>query len=343
MKIPESLLLSLLLSTVVSAQTNTFPASGNVGVGTTSPEAALDVTGSAIFGSATDRPIVLWENSGSISIQGDSGGWAFGLHAKGYLGTWRAGFGFFGAGDDLQYAYIGDSYANPTMVVQPDNGNVGIGTANPQGKLEVNDVSGVGVKFDLSGGLGKNLIIKNSGQNDVPFAQYPGAWTPALLIQNNDSSRYLWFSPLDAGSGGNARVVTGGSDFDIMPGNQLAATFTETGNVGIGTRNPTQKLSVNGTVRAKEVIVDSGWSDYVFAPDYKLPPLSEVEQHIKSEQHLPGIPSAKDVAEHGVGIGEMQAKLLAKLEELTLHQIAQEKEIAILKDRLIHIESAKNR
>jgi len=104
------------------------------------------------------------------------------------------------------------------------------------------------------------------------------------------------------------------------------------GNVGIGTTNPTYKLSVNGTVRAKEVIVDTGWSDYVFAEGYRLAPLSEVETHIKEHKHLPGIPSAAKVEQEGVSLGEMQALLLAKIEELTLHQIAQEKEIQALKN-----------
>jgi hypothetical protein len=99
------------------------------------------------------------------------------------------------------------------------------------------------------------------------------------------------------------------------------------GNVGIGTTNPTQKLSVSGTVRAKEVIVDSGWSDYVFDKSYKLKALSDTEAFIKAEKHLPGLPSAREVAEHGVSVGEMQAKLLAKIEELTLHQIEQEKRL----------------
>jgi hypothetical protein len=102
------------------------------------------------------------------------------------------------------------------------------------------------------------------------------------------------------------------------------------GRVGIGTINPTQKLSVNGTVRAKEVIVDSGWSDFVFDESYKLKALSETEAFIKAEKHLPGIPSAHEIAEHGVSVGEMQAKLLAKIEELTLHQIEEEKRIARL-------------
>jgi hypothetical protein len=62
------------------------------------------------------------------------------------------------------------------------------------------------------------------------------------------------------------------------------------GNVGIGTSAPTEKLSVNGRIRAKEVIVETtGWSDYVFAKDYKLASLGEVEQHIQSKGHLPGL------------------------------------------------------
>jgi hypothetical protein len=75
------------------------------------------------------------------------------------------------------------------------------------------------------------------------------------------------------------------------------------------------------------VIVDTGWSDFVFDESYKLKALSETEAFVKSEKHLPGIPSAKEVAENGISVGEMQAKLLAKIEELTLHQIAQEKKL----------------
>lgn len=99
------------------------------------------------------------------------------------------------------------------------------------------------------------------------------------------------------------------------------------GNVGIGTANPTHTLSVNGTIKTKEVIVETaGWADYVFSPEYDLPDLDEVEAHIKERGHLPGIPSAKEVAEKRVSVGELQAKLLAKIEELTLHLIRIEKE-----------------
>ncbi|WP_232767024.1 hypothetical protein [Geminisphaera colitermitum] len=101
-----------------------------------------------------------------------------------------------------------------------------------------------------------------------------------------------------------------------------------TGDVGIGTGSPTHKLTVNGPIRAKEVIVDTGWADYVFADNYTLVPLSEVEAHIKEHKHLPGLPTATVVASEGVSIGEMQAALLAKVEELTLHLIAQDKKLS---------------
>jgi len=100
-----------------------------------------------------------------------------------------------------------------------------------------------------------------------------------------------------------------------------------TGNVGIGTTAPPYKLAVKGTIGAQEVIVTStsGWSDYVFDADYKLAPLSDVAAYVKDKHNLPDIPSAADVKEKGVSLGDMQAKLLARIEELTLHMIETEK------------------
>jgi hypothetical protein len=84
------------------------------------------------------------------------------------------------------------------------------------------------------------------------------------------------------------------------------------------------KLSVLGAIQAQEVVVNTGWSDYVFAPNYHLQPLADVAAYIKQNQHLPGMPSAADVEKNGVGVGEMESKLLAKVEELTLHMIKAE-------------------
>jgi hypothetical protein len=102
----------------------------------------------------------------------------------------------------------------------------------------------------------------------------------------------------------------------------------ELGNIGIGTLTPKEKLSVFGTVRAKEVKVESiGWPDYVFAKDYKIGTLNELEAYIKVNKHLPEMPSAAVIEKEGLALGEMNKKLLKNLEELTLHLIEQNKQL----------------
>ena len=91
--------------------------------------------------------------------------------------------------------------------------------------------------------------------------------------------------------------------------------------VGINTTTPDYPLDVWGTIRAKEVIVESNWSDYVFDADYELLPLTDVSKFIKINGHLPGIPSADSIKLDGLKISEMQTLMMAKIEELTLHLI----------------------
>jgi len=88
------------------------------------------------------------------------------------------------------------------------------------------------------------------------------------------------------------------------------------------------KLAVEGSIGAREIKVEAnGWSDFVFENTYQLPSLKEVENHIQQKGHLKDIPSAKEVKENGIFLGEMDAKLLQKIEELTLYTIQQQKEI----------------
>lgn len=113
-------------------------------------------------------------------------------------------------------------------------------------------------------------------------------------------------------------------------------------NVGIGTNNPKKLLDVAGTIHAQNIEVDlTGWSDFVFDTDYKLPSLKEVEAHIQEYKHLPNIPSEAQVKEEGINIGEMQAKLLQKIEELTLYIIKQEKRIQEVETELKESKSSK--
>ncbi|VXD14822.1 exported hypothetical protein [Marinoscillum sp. 108] len=107
------------------------------------------------------------------------------------------------------------------------------------------------------------------------------------------------------------------------------------GNVGVGVVHPTEKLEVKGTIRSKEVKVEaSPWPDYVFSEGYELPDLGATADFIKANKHLPGIPSAAEVADQGILLGEMNAKLLEKIEELTLHLIEKDKQIDLILERL---------
>jgi len=100
------------------------------------------------------------------------------------------------------------------------------------------------------------------------------------------------------------------------------------GNLAIGTYNPgSYKLAVEGTIGARKVkVTQASWADFVFHPDYELPTLQEVERFIKANRHLPELPSAKEVESDGLDVGEMNKKLLQKIEELTLYMIEMKKE-----------------
>ncbi|HEY4787295.1 MAG TPA: hypothetical protein VIH57_14650 [Bacteroidales bacterium] len=100
------------------------------------------------------------------------------------------------------------------------------------------------------------------------------------------------------------------------------------GNIGIGITDPgSYKLNVAGRVRANEIVVNTTGADFVFEPTYKLRPLAEVETYIKANKHLPDVAPATDMQTNGVCMGDMQAKLLQKVEELTLYVIEQNKKI----------------
>ncbi|MDR7130065.1 hypothetical protein J2X69_002412 [Algoriphagus sp. 4150] len=115
----------------------------------------------------------------------------------------------------------------------------------------------------------------------------------------------------------------------VFTANQgVKLTVENNGSMGIGTSALSgYMLAVNGRIRAKEVKVETGWSDFVFKSNYVLPTLAEVEEYIKEKGHLKDIPSAEEVAENGIFLGEMDSKLLQKIEELTLYIIEQNKRI----------------
>jgi hypothetical protein len=193
------------------------------------------------------------------------------------------------------------------LVTFKKDGKVGIGTENPQSELAVKGT------ITATGNVG-------IGTNEPEYLLHLKG--NAKIVLENTSSNWLF----------NARNSDGSLRFvDRNEGNAVRLMIKGDGNVGIGTDDPQSELAVNGTVTAKEVIVTlDGWSDFVFADDYKLMSLDRLEQHISVNKNLPGIPTEKEVLENGVKVGDMQAKLLEKVEELTLYTISQENRLAQL-------------
>jgi hypothetical protein len=133
-------------------------------------------------------------------------------------------------------------------------------------------------------------------------------------------------------------IWTGISDINIDDHdwirNEKNGLYVIDENVGIGIIPPAEskyKLFVTGGILTEEVKVElkggPDWPDYVFASNYKLNSLSDVEAYISKNKHLPDLPSAESVRKEGINLGEMNAILLQKVEELTLYIIQQQKQI----------------
>ena len=163
-----------------------------------------------------------------------------------------------------------------------------------------------------------------------------------LKLSRNGTGNYSWneHAEFRIGHGGNSvfgskldLYINGGTNTTSVP-DQHVMTWNYDGSVGIGTTNPDSKLTVAGKIHAQEVKVTMNAGqvpDYVFANDYKLKSLQEVEEYIKQNSHLPEIPSATEIEKNGLMLAEMNLSLLKKIEEMTLYMIEMRREIEILK------------
>ena len=189
--------------------------------------------------------------------------------------------------------------------VFPSSGNVGIGRSNPK---EILDMEG---NFRI---LGNTFYSMSPGTSNGIYFFRDGAasatGTNSFGLEINDD------------------IDTGNHLLSLKTAGKLRLTIISNGNVGIGTTEPDAKLAVNGNIHAQEVKVDmDGWPDFVFEENHQLPNLEEVQQYIKEHGHLENIPSANDVEENGISLGQMNARLLQKIEELTVYTIEQDKQL----------------
>jgi len=281
------------------------PINANVGIGTTSPQsklhiyqAASDATGLVIQGNTINTDAA--QHYIAMTLDGDYGnGGGNYSQIRSYSNlyySWGSQLAFY-----TTQAGIANTLSERMRIDW--NGNVGIGTASPGAKLHVQadaNTSGApdNAQFYITGktASGKRLSLAyntSSNYGEIQSQAYAGGYTALNLNPN----------------GGN--VLIGKTS------EQPGANY---------------KLDIGGSARADKIVVNTSGADFVFDKKYLLPKLSDVKAYIDEHQHLPEIPSAKEMQANGMSVGEINTKLLQKVEELTLYAIEQQKRI----DQLEH-------
>jgi hypothetical protein len=298
--------------------------SGNIGIGTLSPTSKLDVNTNGRVGLNVSGNTSAFVGS-DINISRVSTTSSVGQGATmQFNDTGTASYNVIqGSSDGLQ---IFNNYANSGWLERmriSGNGNVGIGTTNPQTKLDINGsgIVGLNVSGNSSSFLGADM---NISRINTTTGVGRGA---TLQFNDTGSSSYNVIQ----GSEGGLQIFNNYANAGWVERMRVAGN----GNVGIGTTNPDAKLAVKGTVHAEEVKVDLQvpGPDYVFEPTYQLPSLTEIETYIKANKHLPEVPSAKEMEANGINLSEMNMLLLKKVEELTLYMIEMKSEFEQLKSK----------
>lgn len=281
---------------------------GNIGFGTLNPNNAfLDINATESNENTsimiTDQnPIIQFRNTGA-NLQ---------LQNKGFLQLTVSDFKIGTNAENTLGKFIVRTGGLDRIWVTR-NGLTGIGTEAPTSKLEIDATSTNDLAMAIND-QAPTIMLRNNGV-DKGFVQVVGDDLKIGVNTTNNNGKFI--------------IRTNGQD----------RVFVDNGgNMSIGSTQVATgyRLNIDGKVIAEEMRVQNStaWPDYVFAPEYKLKSLPEIKSYISLHRHLPGIPSAIEIEKEGISLGKMQAMMMEKIEELTLHLIHAKEEIELLKKKI---------
>ncbi len=307
----------------------------SVGIGTASPAATLHIrrnnTGPTLFVENTSPT-----GSQAFRIMNDQA-----LH--------YATFTKYGSAVQGGFAGIASLYPFASALAFGNNGGAMLNASNQNIGFAIFKNGSYRMRIHIDAGT-ENVGL---GGAAIPRAlvHINSATTGDTLKITNSTTGHTINDGLNIYNAGNEAFVMNleNSPLNLGANNTVGLRVNTNGTVNIGT-TPTPsgyKLYVEQGILTEKIKValktSNNWADYVFADDYTLSPLSEVESFIKTNKHLPGIPSANEVVENGLDLASMDAKLLEKIEELTLHLIRIEKEMHILKQENAKLQSKRRK
>ena len=306
---------------------------GKLGVGTRSPQRPMHV-----INNSTDRLLTLQSSSkwGSMIelVSKATHGRKYTIMSTGDVAA-QGNSGSFVITDET-------NGLNPRFTIDKQ-GRVGINTKNPTTRLFVEGDTTLKGRTRATHGLyvpwgsvgigttspGYSLHVRNNATNQLMTLESNSVWGAGINFKST-GAQGRWYQMTAMGHVDAWKGTPGSFSIIDVTAAKPRLVITKDGNVGIGTNNPGNfRLAVEGTlgVRNLRITKVSPWPDYVFAPNYPLMPLHSLENHISQKGHLPGVPDAKEVESTGIDVGDMQAILLKKIEELTLYVIDQNKRL----------------
>lgn len=313
---------------------------GFVGIGNTAPTHKLTVSGVTATEGIYIPTRYAFDNAGNeqgLLLGVNSGSWnaikaVEGTQNAGVIhffdDTWKSGDPGQSAGSinlNPQTAVTIGAWEDPSAYFRKSDGFVGIGNTAPTHQLTVTGVT----ETDGLYVPGHNEFGPSQSVQGILLGVNDGAYNAIHALNGVQTSGIIHFFD-DTWQAGDLHKSAGA--INLNP--QTAVTIGEwedpfiyfrktDGHVGIGTTNPEVKLTVDGPIKSEEITIEViNAPDYVFEETYDLRTLEETKAYVQANKHLPEIPSAKEMEADGVKLGEMNMRLLKKIEELTLHQIA---------------------